>query len=116
MRVSSRKPRRSRRYWIASTSVTLRSAGEEITHAALKLNKFHAAIDVGSETQVGRRAANTFIAIIRTGGPIFKSLHFLERPMNAPCPFDAEQLTFTGLPLEQACCLLRFVKRAGGVD
>ena len=36
--------------------------------------------------------------------------------MNAPCPFDAEQLTFTGLPLEQARCLLRFVKRAGGVD
>jgi hypothetical protein len=48
--------------------------------------------------------------------PISESLHFLERPMNAPCPFDAEQLTFTGSPAEQARCLLRFVKRAGEVD
>jgi len=36
--------------------------------------------------------------------------------MNAPCPFDAEQLTFTGSPVEQARCLVRFVKRAGAVD
>jgi hypothetical protein len=47
--------------------------------------------------------------------PDFRVFAFLERPMNAPCPFDAEQLTFAGSPVEQARCLLRFVKRAGEV-
>jgi hypothetical protein len=36
--------------------------------------------------------------------------------MSAPCPFDAERLTFAGSPVEQARCLLRFVKRAGEVN
>ena len=40
---------------------TLRAAGEEIIHT-LKLNKFRAAIDVGSETQATRRAENASIA------------------------------------------------------
>jgi hypothetical protein len=36
--------------------------------------------------------------------------------MNTPCPFDESQLSFVGSPLEQARCLLRFVKRVGNVD
>ena len=36
--------------------------------------------------------------------------------MNTPCPFSASALQFQGTPLEQAQCLLRFVKVAGNVD
>ena len=36
--------------------------------------------------------------------------------MNTPCPFDQSNLSFVGSPLEQARCLLRFVKRVGNVD
>ncbi|WP_316166829.1 MULTISPECIES: hypothetical protein [unclassified Bradyrhizobium] len=36
--------------------------------------------------------------------------------MSAPCPFDAQQLSFAGSPVGQARCLVRFVKRAGEVD
>jgi hypothetical protein len=36
--------------------------------------------------------------------------------MNTPCPFDKPQLSFAGSPLEQARCLLRFVKRGAEVD
>lgn len=36
--------------------------------------------------------------------------------MNTPCPFDQTHLSFAGSPLEQARCLLRFVKRVGNVD
>lgn len=35
--------------------------------------------------------------------------------MGRPCTFDAAQLTFAGSPVEQAQCLLRFVKRVGEV-
>lgn len=36
--------------------------------------------------------------------------------MNTPCKFDKGKLAFVGTPLEQARCLLRFVKRGGNVD
>jgi hypothetical protein len=36
--------------------------------------------------------------------------------MNTPCPFDQTHMSFVGSPLEQARCLLRFVKRVGNVD
>jgi hypothetical protein len=36
--------------------------------------------------------------------------------MNVRCKFDKAALTFVGSPVEQARCLLRFVKRAGNVD
>lgn len=36
--------------------------------------------------------------------------------MNSPCPFDKAQLAFSGSPVDQARCLLRFVKRGGEVD
>jgi hypothetical protein len=36
--------------------------------------------------------------------------------MNTPCKFDKAGLTFVGSPIEQARCLLRFVKPAGNVD
>ena len=36
--------------------------------------------------------------------------------MNSPCPFDQSHLSFVGSPVEQARCLLRFVKRQGNVD
>jgi hypothetical protein len=36
--------------------------------------------------------------------------------MNTPCKFDKAGLIFAGSPIEQARCLLRFVKRAGNVD
>jgi hypothetical protein len=36
--------------------------------------------------------------------------------LNTPCPFDQTHLSFVGTPLEQARCLLRFVKRVGNVD
>jgi hypothetical protein len=36
--------------------------------------------------------------------------------MNTPCPFDINQMGFSGAPVEQARCLLRFVKRVGNVD
>ena len=35
--------------------------------------------------------------------------------MGTPCSFDAGQMTFAGSPVEQARCLLRFVKRVGEV-
>jgi hypothetical protein len=43
---------------------TLRAADEETINAALKLSKFRAAINVGSETQAARRAANACISNI----------------------------------------------------
>lgn len=36
--------------------------------------------------------------------------------MNTPCPFDQTHLSFVGTAVEQARCLLRFVKRVGIVD
>ncbi|MBX9648995.1 MAG: hypothetical protein K2X57_18280 [Xanthobacteraceae bacterium] len=36
--------------------------------------------------------------------------------MNTPCPFDTNQMGFSGTPVQQAQCLLRFVKRVGNVD
>ena len=36
--------------------------------------------------------------------------------MTTPCKFDESHLTFSGSPVEQARCLLRFVKRVGNVD
>ncbi len=36
--------------------------------------------------------------------------------MGKPCAFDAAQLTFKGSSIEQAQCLLRFVKRVGEVN
>jgi hypothetical protein len=36
--------------------------------------------------------------------------------MDTPCPFNKSQFSFVGSPVEQACCLLRFVKRVGHVD
>jgi hypothetical protein len=36
--------------------------------------------------------------------------------MNTPCRFDANQMGFSGTPIQQAQCLLRFVKRVGNVD
>ena len=36
--------------------------------------------------------------------------------MNTPCRFDTNQMGFSGTPVEQAQCLLRFVKRVGNVD
>ncbi len=36
--------------------------------------------------------------------------------MNTPCPFNTTVLSFMGTPLEQARCLLRFVKKHGNVD
>jgi hypothetical protein len=36
--------------------------------------------------------------------------------MSTPCSFDTNQMTFAGSPIEQARCLLRFVKRVGEVD
>jgi hypothetical protein len=36
--------------------------------------------------------------------------------LDTPCPFDQTHLSFVGTPLEQARCLLRFVKRVGHVD
>src|SRR5262249_38909148 len=36
--------------------------------------------------------------------------------MGTPCRFDATQLAFNGSPVNQAQCLLRFVKRVGEVD
>lgn len=36
--------------------------------------------------------------------------------MNTPCSFDLTHLSFSGTALEQARCLLRFVKRVGQVD
>ena len=36
--------------------------------------------------------------------------------MGTPCSFDAGQMTFAGSAVEQARCLLRFVKRVGVVD
>jgi hypothetical protein len=36
--------------------------------------------------------------------------------MNTPCRFDQSNLSFAGSPVEQARCLLRFVKRVGNVD
>lgn len=36
--------------------------------------------------------------------------------MNTPCVFDQHQLSFTGSAVEQARCLLRFVRRVGNVD
>src|SRR5215468_2084523 len=36
--------------------------------------------------------------------------------MNTRCPFDQTNLSFSGSPLDQARCLLRFVKRGGDVD
>ncbi|HEY6995397.1 MAG TPA: hypothetical protein VH397_16950 [Xanthobacteraceae bacterium] len=36
--------------------------------------------------------------------------------MNTPCPFDQSHLSFVGSPVQQASCLLRFVKRLGNVD
>jgi len=35
---------------------------------------------------------------------------------NTPCSFDQLHLSFVGSPVEQARCLLRFVKRLGNVD
>jgi hypothetical protein len=39
-----------------------------------------------------------------------------EARMNTPCVFDDSHLTFAGSSIEQARCLLRFVKRVGNVD
>jgi hypothetical protein len=36
--------------------------------------------------------------------------------LNTPCSFDLTHLSFAGTALEQAQCLLRFVKRVGNVD
>jgi hypothetical protein len=36
--------------------------------------------------------------------------------MDTPCLFDVNKMTFAGSPVEQARCLLRFVKRLGKVD
>ncbi len=36
--------------------------------------------------------------------------------MNTRCSFDQPHLSFAGSPLDQARCLLRFVKRGGDVD
>jgi hypothetical protein len=36
--------------------------------------------------------------------------------MNTPCSFDLTHLSFAGTAVEQAQCLLRFVKRVGNVD
>jgi len=36
--------------------------------------------------------------------------------MNTPCPFNQQQMSFTGSAAEQARCLLRFVNRVGNVD
>jgi hypothetical protein len=36
--------------------------------------------------------------------------------MNTPCSFNPALLSFSGPPLDQARCLLRFVKRGGNVD
>ncbi len=36
--------------------------------------------------------------------------------MNKPCPFDQSRLSFVGSPVQQAGCLLRFVKQLGKVD
>jgi hypothetical protein len=36
--------------------------------------------------------------------------------MNTPCSFDLTHLSFAGSAVEQAQCLLRFVKRVGNVD